>query len=355
MSIEATTMIPGPRNLITDVPGVLVGQASDDVIKTGTTVITAERPFVASVDVMGGAPGTRETDCLAPERWVDQVDAIVLSGGSALGLDAASGVADALRADGRGFAVGPVRVPIVPSAIIFDLLSGGATDWQQNPYRDLGEAALRAASRDFELGSAGAGTGATTANLKGGTGSASLILPDGHVVAAIAIANPNGAAVDIASGRFLAAPAEFGDEFGARGIVASADPAALPVNEKLTAFVALRLREAGKDLPGANTTLVVVATDAPLSKAALKRLAVASQDGFARALLPSHTLIDGDIVFALSTAQATTLDVPLAEQLLLGHAAALCVSRAIARGVYAATKAERDILPTWSQRYGSDV
>ncbi len=357
MTRDIPVLAPGELNLITDVPGVLVGQASDEHIKSGTTVITAESPFVASVDVMGGAPGTRETDCLEPHRLVSHVDAIVLCGGSAPGLDAASGVADALRSAGRGYAVGPVRVPIVPSAIIFDLLNGGDSGWTSNPYRDLGVQALHAAAREFQLGTAGAGEGATTANIKGGVGSASLRLPDGRMVGALAVANPNGSAVDQESGRFHAATMEFEREFGGLGTVAHINPAALPRNEKLAAYERLlggsSAGNGGHELPGGNTTLVVVATDAPLGKAALKRLAVASQDGFARALYPSHTPIDGDIVFALSTSDPTIgHDIPVAEQLLLGHAAALCVARAIARGVYAATPCDRDTLPTWSQRYG---
>ena len=140
-------MIPGPRNLLTDVPGLLVGNASDPGLKSGVTVVLGEEPMVAGVHVMGGAPGTRETDLLAPDRLVDTVDALVLSGGSAFGLDAASGVADSLRTMGRGFAAGPTRVSIVPAAILFDLLNGGDKDWPKNPYRALGAQALDTVSR----------------------------------------------------------------------------------------------------------------------------------------------------------------------------------------------------------------
>ena len=152
---------PGKRNLITDVAGLRVGNAQDDAIKTGVTVLTADQPFVCGVNVMGGAPGSRETELLAPDKTVAQVDALVLSGGSALGLDAASGVANALRAQGRGFAVGNQNVPIVPGAIIFDLINGGDKDWPENPYPLLGAKALAAAEDEFDLGTAGAGTGAT--------------------------------------------------------------------------------------------------------------------------------------------------------------------------------------------------
>lgn len=165
---------PGPRNLITDVPGVLVGNASDAVLKSGVTVLTAQKPFVAGVDIRGGAPGTREIGLLAPDKLVQTVDALVLSGGSAFGLDAASGVMDRLAALGRGYRVGAVHVPIVPAAILFDLNNGGRKDWASNPYRGLGEAALDAAAPDFGIGSQGAGTGALTARVKGGLGSASV-------------------------------------------------------------------------------------------------------------------------------------------------------------------------------------
>ncbi len=353
----------GVRNLVTDVPGIRVGNASDEHVKSGTTVLTADVPFVASVDVMGGAPGTRETDCLAPDKLVDAVDAIVLSGGSAFGLEAAGGVAQALRAAGRGYAVGPVRVPIVPCAILFDLLGGGATDWVDAPWHALGRDALAAAAAEFELGSVGAGTGATTANLKGGLGSASLVVPGGATVGALVAANPNGSAVDADTGRFWAAPFEVGGEFGARGPAAPTDPLALPVNRKYPAWRALPGNAEAPDAgsPG-HTTLAIVATDYPLDKAGCKRLAVAAQDGMARALVPAHTPIDGDVVFALSTgaassakragASADALIDTAQERLLLGHAAALCVARAIARAVYEASPTRRDPLPTWRERYG---
>jgi L-aminopeptidase/D-esterase-like protein len=150
-------MTPGARNLVTDVPGILVGNAADAVVKTGVTVLTAARPFVAAVHVMGGAPGTRETDLLAPENTVEAVDALVLSGGSAFGLDAASGVMAGLRAAGRGFPAAGHLVPIVPGAILFDLANGGDKGWVESPYPALGRAALAAAGEDFALGTAGAG------------------------------------------------------------------------------------------------------------------------------------------------------------------------------------------------------
>ncbi|HVW92353.1 MAG TPA: P1 family peptidase, partial [Devosia sp.] len=210
-------MKPGPRNLITDVAGLRVGNAEDHAIKTGTTVLVADRPFLASVDVMGGSPGARETDLLNPDKLVEGVDALFLSGGSAFGLDAGSGVMDGLRAMGRGFRVGEATVPIVPGAILFDLINGGAKDWAENPYRALGARALANAAEDFALGTAGAGVGATTANLKGGLGSASLVLPNGITVGALVGANPTGSVTVGDRPNFWAAPFEMAGEFGGLG------------------------------------------------------------------------------------------------------------------------------------------
>lgn len=330
---------PGARNLITDVEGLLVGNAGDARIRTGVTVLTAEAPFTAAVHVMGGAPGTRETDLLAPENLVGAVDALVLAGGSALGLAAASGVADALRARGRGFAVGDQRVPIVPAAILFDLLNGGAKDWAENPYPALGRAALAAAGRDFALGSAGAGLGATVAGLKGGLGSASLVLPSGVTVGALVAVNALGSPVADARGRFWAAPFEFDAEFGGLGLPEPPDPSRLPPLKS-------HAPEAG-----ANTTIAIVATDARLTKAEARRLATAAHDGMARALVPSHTPFDGDLVFAAATGARALTD-PAGDLLLLGHAAASCLARAIARGVFAASPAPGDSPPAWRQRFG---
>jgi len=342
----------GSKNLITDVPGLKVGCSDDKKIKTGVTVLTSESPFVASVDVMGGAPGTRETDCLAPDKLVQQVDALVLSGGSAFGLDAASGVMDALRSDQRGLQVGPVRVPIVPSAIIFDLLNGGASDWQENPYRDLGQQAYSAASRDFLIGSSGAGFGATTANLKGGLGSASVVMPNGVVVGALVVVNPHGSVVVPGTNKFWAAPFELNDEFGGLGVSNNHIATQLPKNEKLAAYEALRhvlptnADNASSAPEGMNTTIAIVATNATMDKSQLKRMAVAAQDGMARAIVPSHTQFDGDLVFALST-EETEMQNPVMDGMQIGHAAAVCLSRAIARGVFSAEESDGDTLPVW--------
>jgi len=329
LDIPAMTAHPGPLNLISDVPGLLVGNASDAGIKTGVTVLTADAPFTAGIHVMGGAPGTRETDMLAPDKIVEQVDALVLSGGSAFGLEAASGVTDALRAMGRGFVVGDHRVPIVPGAILFDLSNGGAKDWDENPYKALGMQALANRAQDFALGSIGAGTGATTATLKGGLGSTSLVLPSGHTVGALVAVNALGSATVGNGPHFWAAPFEIGVEFGGLGPAPEYPDMQLPVT-KLTQH--------------ANTTIGIVATDAALTQAQCTRLAMASHDGIARALIPSHTPFDGDLIFAVSTGQA-----PADELMMLGHAAATCVARAIARAVYAATKAENDKYPCWSE------
>jgi L-aminopeptidase/D-esterase-like protein len=330
----------GPRNLITDVAGLRVGNAEDHHIKTGVTVLTADGPFLVSVDIMGGSPGTRETDLLAPDKLVEDIDALVLSGGSAFGLDSAMGVVEGLRRAGRGFRVGNATIPIVPAAIVFDLLNGGDKGWDANPYPALGAQALAAAAVDFRLGTSGAGTGALTANLKGGLGSASLVLPSGHVVGALVVANPTGSVTmgDVAN--FWAAPFEVGDEFGGRG------PRLTPMSFEETARS--KRDPAG---PMANTTIAIIATDAMLTKAQVKRLAVAAQDGIARGASPSHSQVDGDLVFALST-RSKPIEDPVLDILRLGHAAAVCLSRAMARAIYLAEPAPGDPLPTWSQRWG---
>ena len=319
-------MKPGAQNLITDVPGVLVGNAHDKHIKTGTTVLISNEPFTAGVHIMGGAPGTRETDLLTPDRLVQKVDALVLSGGSALGLDAASGVANAFRTRNRGFAVGDQNVPIVPAAILFDLLNGGDKDWSENPYRRLGQQALEAADTTFDIGTQGAGFGATTATLMGGLGSASTLI-DGHTVGALVAVNALGSATIGQTRAFWATPFEQGDEFGSLS-PAQSFPKDMPPTK----------------LSASNTTIAIVATDAPLSQAQCTRLATAAHDGMARALVPSHTPFDGDLVFAASTTDGQTDDTTL---LNLCHVAATTLARAIARGVYAATPQPNNPLPCW--------
>jgi L-aminopeptidase/D-esterase-like protein len=327
------------RNLITDVPGLTVGHAQDARLGSGSTAIVFDAPAVAAVDVRGGAPGTRETDLLDPGMLVEHIDALALSGGSAFGLDAASGVQGWLREQGRGFAVGPARVPIVPGAILFDLTHAGDKAWGRfSPYRELGYAAAAAAGRDVALGSVGAGLGATTFNLKGGIGSASALV-DGITVGAIAAANASGSMVVGDGPWFWAAPFEQGEEFGGRGF-----PSPLPHGA---------LEPRTKGAVRQNTTLVVVATDASLTKSQAKRLAVMAQDGLARAIFPVHTPIDGDIVFAAATGRRPLADAPR-DLIRLGAVAMQVVARAIARGVFAATALpDAPGCPDWRSRFGT--
>lgn len=312
------------RGLLSDIPGIRVGHAHDLAVRSGVTAILFDRPAVASVDVRGGGPGTRETDLLDPERTVEAIDALVLSGGSAFGLDAAAGVTGWLAGHGRGFPVGGMRVPIVPAAILFDLLNGGDKDWGPvAPYRDMGYRAAEAAGVEFALGSVGAGMGARTATLKGGIGSASAPVPGTPFrVAALVAVNAFGSAVVGGGPHFWSAPFERGDEFGGLGL-----PGRVP--EEAHAFPA-------RVAAGSSTTLAVVATDALLSKAQCRRLAVAAQDGLARALVPAHTPLDGDLVFAAATGERPLVD-PIADVARLGHAAARVLARAIAIGIHAAT------------------
>jgi L-aminopeptidase/D-esterase-like protein len=336
-------MKPGPRNLITDIAGLLVGNAEDHRIKTGVTVLTADKPFIASVDVMGGSPGSRETELLAPDKLVESIDAIFLSGGSAFGLDAGSGVTDGLRAKGRGFPVADVTVPIVPGAILFDLINGGEKDWTDNPYRALGRQAYDSAGTTFAIGTAGCGTGALTASLKGGLGSASIILRSGHTVGALVGANGTGIATMGERANFWAAPYEIDGEFGSIGTYPNPVP-----------FLETSRTKRDYNDAISNTTIAIVATDAALTKSQLKRLAVAAQDGIARAMSPSHALVDGDIVFALSTGEKPAGD-SIFDVMHLGHAAAVCLSRAIARAIYEATPAPRDTQPTWREKWGKSA
>ncbi len=323
------------KNLLTDVAGLKVGNADDAKLKSGVTVVVCDEPAVASVHVMGGAPGTRETDLLAPEQTVASIDAVVLSGGSAFGLDAAGGVMTTLAEAGRGVLVGTARVPIVPAAILFDLLNGGDKNWGgRTPYADLGRAALASADDTFELGSVGAGAGATTANLKGGLGSASVQLENGIIVAALVAVNAVGQVTIGSTEHFWAGPFEQSAEFGGLGA-----PFAYPADA-----TALRYKGQG---PRASTTISVVATDARLTKAEAKRLAVMTHDGFARAIWPSHTPMDGDIVFAIATGRSDAKP----DMTEIGSAGATCMARSIARGVFRATAAPGDILPTWREKF----
>jgi L-aminopeptidase/D-esterase-like protein len=319
----------GPRNLITDVPGLRVGGAADARARTGVTVILPDDRAVCAVDVRGGAPGTRETDALGADTLVEAVDAVVLSGGSVYGLAAADGVAAWLGAEGRGYGLargpGVPLAPVVPAAILYDLANGGEKDWGlEPPYRDLGIAAARGAKPAFDLGTAGAGAGAMAGALKGGLGSASAVTPDGFTVGAIVAVNSFGSVVVPGGAAFWAQPFEIEGEFGGM----SRSPARVGPDDW-----GLAKRDPGL---GANTTIACIAVDAILDPAQARRLAVMAQDGLARAIRPVHTPFDGDVVFALATGRRA-LPAPAAFSLTrLGALAADCLARAIARGVYEA-------------------
>jgi len=330
----------GPRNLITDVAGLLVGNAADEKVKSGTTVLLCEKPAAAGVQVLGGAPGTRETDLLEPHNSVEAIHALVLSGGSAFGLDAASGVQAALRQRGIGYAVREHRIPIVPGAILIDLMNGGDKDWGlYPPYRELGYEATLSASVDFAIGTAGAGTGALTAGLKGGLGSASTLLDSGLTVGALVAANPVGSVTVGMTRHFWAAPFEIGREFGGLGL-----PAPMPEN---AVDFAIKYRDVRRG--GANTTIGVIATDAKLTKAQAKRLAIAAHDGYTRAIWPTHTPLDGDLVFGVATGRKDAmLDMDTA--LDLYAAAGATMARAISRAIFAATPTPGDLMSCWSER-----
>jgi L-aminopeptidase/D-esterase-like protein len=329
--------LPTQRNLITDVPGVLVGNAHDRRLASGVTAVVFETPAAASIDVRGGGPGTRESALLEPAQTVQGIDAIALAGGSAFGLDAASGVQAWLAEQGRGFAVRSARVPIVPAAILFDLLNGGDKAWGRfPPYRELGYAAAKGAGSDFALGSAGAGLGATTVSLKGGLGSASAMCGD-VTVGALVVVNAVGSVVVGGGPWFWAGPFEQGAEFGGCGFPSPLPDAALA---PLT-----------KGAPHVSTTLAVVATDATLTKAEAKRLAIMAQTGMARAIYPVHTPLDGDVVFAAATGRKPAPD-PTIGLTALGTAAANCLARAIARGIYEADALPfPGALPAWRDRF----
>ncbi|MBB3808438.1 P1 family peptidase [Pseudochelatococcus contaminans] len=335
------------HNLIIDVPGLRVGNADDASAATGVTVVVFDEPAVASLAIMGGGPGVRDTALLEPEMTVQTVDAIVLSGGSAFGLDAAGGAMSALARHGRGFEVGSARVPIVPQAVLFDLINGGSKPWAAGdgipPYRALAEAAVEnalAAQGAFPLGTHGAGFGATTVNLKGGLGSASARTPEGHWVGALVAVNAVGSAVIGDGPHFWAAPYERDGEFGGLGL-----PASIPAKALIPRF---------KGGPNENTTIAIVATDAALTKAQAKRLALAAHDGMARALRPAHALLDGDLIFAASTGRRPLGPSPY-ELSTLGLAAADVLARAIARGIHTATALPyAGSLPGWQAIFNTN-
>ncbi len=327
------------RNAITDIPGIRVGHAGDGKLGSGTTVVMFDKAVVASVDVRGGGPGTRETALLDPAQTVEGIDAIVLSGGSAFGLDAASGTQAYLREIGRGFRIRDAVVPIVPAAIMFDLLNGGDKNWgRYPPYREFGYEAAKSAGADVALGSVGAGLGATTATLKGGVGAASAMTPDGITVGALVVVNAVGTAVIGDGPHFWAAPFEQGKEFGGRGWPSSISPSDL----------AIRAKGGAQE----NTTIGLIATDATLNKAQCNRLAVMAQDGLARAIYPVHTPLDGDTIFSAATGIKPLAD-PFYGLAALGMLAANVMARAVARGVYEAKALPfPGALPSWRDKFG---
>lgn len=330
-------------NLITDIEGVAVGSAHDERVLSGVSAILFERPAVASVAVLGGAPAGRDLGCLEPDAVVEGIDAIVLSGGSGFGLDAASGAQAWLRENGRGFRVGAALVPIVPSAVCFDLNNGGDKNWgRYPPYRELAFTACQTARAGaFGLGSVGAGLGTSTAELKGGLGSASAVTSAGHTVGALVAVNALGSVLIDDGPHFLAAVLEQDAEFGGLGLPAARAPVTAP------------LRWKGRGTEPA-TTIACVATDATLGKAQAKRVAIAANDGLARGLRLAHAPMDGDTVFAAATGRRS-LGNTLQELIEIGAVAADCLSRAIARAVYEATVPSPAWAgpPAWRDRFAS--
>src|SRR6266446_2290692 len=301
------------KNLLTDISGVRVGHADNPRVASGATAVIFDKPAVAAIDVRGGGPGIREGALLDLANTVERIDALVLAGGSAFGLEAGGGVQAWLAEQGRGFAIGDAVIPIVPGAIMFDLLNGGDKAWGRfAPYRELGYAAA-----------------------------ASAATPTGVRVAALAVVNAVGS-VTVGDGPwFWAAPFEIDGEYGGRGLPASFTPDML----------SMRIKGAAAATSVENTTLAIVVTDAELTKPQAKRLAMIAQTGFARAIYPVHAPLDGDVLFAAATCEKP-VD-PLVGLTELGMVAANVVARAIARGIYAATALPfPGALPAWKDRFG---
>ncbi|MEO1040137.1 MAG: P1 family peptidase [Pseudomonadota bacterium] len=326
------TARPGPRNDITDIEGLSVGQAEDAGVRTGVTALVCAEPVRAAIDVRGGGPATRESDVMNPGGLVETVDAVVLSGGSVYGLAAADGVCAGLGAEGRGFGLFPQpgvpNSPIVPSACLYDLANGGDKAWGETPpYRALGMDAYRQAGAGgpVRLGRAGAGLGAMAGTLPGATGSASIVTEDGYTVAALVCVNSFGSVTLPNQDVYWAWPYEIDGEFGgARPDTSTGfDP---------EDFGAAKFNPS----PRQQTTLAIIATDAELTRDQTRRLAVMAQDGMARAIRPCHTPFDGDVVFALSTGRSALNPPGALTTIRLGSLAADCLARAIARGVHAA-------------------
>ena len=319
------------HNDLTDIAGLSVGQAEDKEVRTGVTLVLFDHPAIASIDVRGGGPGTRESDVLRPGGLVEGVDAIVLSGGSVYGLGAADAVCAALGEQGRGYALipepGVPASPIVPAAILYDLANGGRKDWgEATPYARLGRQALTDAGlrRPMRLGRAGAGFGARAGSLPGGTGSASARSGAGYTVSALVCVNSFGSVRIPGSEHYWAAPFERGGEFGGLGCISA------PVDD-------LENWGEAKFNPSlrTNTTLAVVATDVVLTPDQVRRVAIMAQDGMARAIRPVHTPFDADVVFAVSTGRVSLPEPAPLSLAGLGSLAADCLARAIARAVHA--------------------
>ena len=323
-----TKLFNGPKNSITDIDSFLVGNAHDDNIKTGVTVLTRSTSFRASVSILGGAPGTKETDLLSPDKIVENIDGIVLAGGSAFGLDASSGVMDCLRIQNRGFDTGAVKVPIVPSAILFDLKNGGLKDWKINPYRDLGKKAFSNISDNFEIGSVGAGCGATTSVVKGGLGTNSIFYGDRIKVGAIVAVNSVG------SPFFPGTNLLYSDFYGEKNYHMERPPMTALINPT-------------KLLKGEATTLGIVCTNINFSKNDLNRIATSAHTGIARAIEPSHTPFDGDIIFSATSGTEPIISKDK-DLMLVCQLSALCVTQAVGSAIKAARKKKGDQLSCWA-------
>jgi len=310
------------RGSIADVPGITVGHYTDAHGATGCTVVLCKNGAVAGVDVRGASPGTRETDLVRPSSTVQKVQAVLLSGGSAFGLNAAEGVVRYLKDNGIGHDARGIKIPLVPAAILFDLSTGDPTIPGPD---DAYEACAIASNGRPDEGSVGAGTGATVAKLlgragfvKGGVGTAGMVLGDGTTVGAIIANNAVGGVHDAGSGRLIVGPRNTaGDMLDATKMILAPDwePPAMPA--------------------GTNTTIGVIATDASLSKSQAARVAAAAHDGLALAVRPAHTVHDGDTFFALAT--GTGNEVTPTDLDRIAAAAAMCVAAAVVRSVTEAT------------------
>lgn len=322
------------HNLITDIDGITVGNAHDPKARTGVTVILCDRPYISACAIPGGGPGTRETDALQAGNLVECADAIVLSGGSVYGLDAAGAVTAALGKAGRGYQTGAALAsPIVPAAILFDLSNGGeVTPDHGNLYRHLGQAAFDACDVTFDQGNSGAGYGARAGLIKGGLGSASIQTSHCGIIGAIIAANPFGSVVDGRGQLYSQSLAKEFDgqlEFGPSRM-ATEPPAAHNI---------LAGTKAAQAFPGGNTTIGVVACSADLTRDEALRVAIMAQDGLARAIRPIHTPFDGDALFVLATGTDKLSQDPAERALqltIIGAEAADCVARSVGHAVWRA-------------------